>query len=159
MLANKEFYDEARAEFLKVLQHYPDHLYTYESLSSMEMYIHDPVAARTVLQKFFSKELKPEHKILKVMLESNQERLKSDISDEESKVIREELIDTHLQLYTFDRQWSHFLEAGRLSLLNGNEEAAKEHLKELVEQEGVPADISVKATSQLKKLRQKDNSI
>ena len=29
MLANREFYDEARAEFKKVLEQHPDHLFTH----------------------------------------------------------------------------------------------------------------------------------
>jgi tetratricopeptide (TPR) repeat protein len=132
MLANKEYYDEARIEFNKVLLKNPDHLYTHESLASMEMYIKDPEAARNALERFFNKELKPNRKILQVMLESNQERLKMARHVKSYQEIRSELIDTQLKLYAIDNRRERLLQIADLAILNTDYETAETNLNTLL---------------------------
>ena len=152
MLANKEFYDEARAEFKKVLQQHPDNLYTLESLASMELYINDPDTARKALERFFNKELEPNRKVLLVMLECNRERLLLEESAVDSYEIRNELIETHLMLYKSDKQPEHLLEAAELALLNDDNRTARTHLKTILESKGLSTDITAKASSHLNTL-------
>lgn len=149
MLANKEFYDEARTEFKKVLKQHPDHLFTHESLASMEMYIEDPEAARDALERFFNKELTPNRKILLVMLESNQARLKMVELTTNYPEIRSELIETYLRLYKSDKQPEHLLEASELAYLNNDHETARNHLMELLKSKGISTEIAAKALSRL----------
>ncbi len=156
MLANKEYYDEARIEFNKVLLKNPDHLFTHESLASMEMYIKDPDAARETLESFFNKELKPNRKILQVMLESNQERLKMAKTVEVYHQIRTELIDTQLSLYAKDNKHERLLEVAELAILNDDFETAEDNLEKLLERDDVPTDLYTEATARLKTLTQKD---
>jgi tetratricopeptide (TPR) repeat protein len=152
MLANQEFYNEARDEFKKVLEQHPDHLFTHESLASMELYIHDPEASRTALEPFFNKDLKADRKILQVMLECNQERLKLNKNESGANVIRKELIETYLMLYEVEKQPVHLLQAAELALLNNDYDAAKNHLRELLKNVGLNTKISGKATSLLRTL-------
>lgn len=156
MLANQEHYNEAREEFNKVLLKHPDHLFTHESLASMEMYVDDPDGARTALERFFNKELEPDTKILQVMLESNQERLKMAKNVKAYHQIRTELIDTQLSFYAIDNMHERLLEVAELAILNNNFETAEENLKRLRERENVPTDLYTEATARLKKLTQKD---
>jgi len=152
MLANQEFYDEARSEFKKVLKQHPDHLYTHESLASMELYIKDSEAARDALERFFNKELEPDRKILQAMLECNQERLLLEKPTSDKHEIRSELIETHLMLYKSDKQPEHLLEAAELALMNNDNKSAEIHLKTLLERKGLSTEIRAKASSHLNTL-------
>ncbi|MBE0576205.1 MAG: hypothetical protein IH613_09945 [Desulfuromonadales bacterium] len=149
MLANQEFYDEARNEFKKVLKQHPDHLYTHDSLASMEMYIEDSEAARDALELFFNKELKPDRKILQVMLECNQERLNIEALAADHSEIRNELIETHLMLYEVNKRPELLLEVAELALQNKDFETAEINLKVLLESDGVSTEIASKARSHL----------
>jgi hypothetical protein len=149
MLANQEFYDEARNEFKKILKQHPADLYTHESLASMELYINDPEAARDALELFFNKGLKPNRKILQVMLEINQERLNIVELTANHPEIRNELIETHLMLYKSNKRPEHLMEVAELSLQNNDFETAEINLKLLLESDGVSSEIAAKASSQL----------
>jgi hypothetical protein len=157
MLANKEYYDEARIEFNKVLLKNPDHLFTHESLASMEMYIKDPDAARYALERFFKKELMPNRKILQVMLESNLERLKMARHVENYQEIRSELIDTQLSLYAADKRRERLLEIADLAILNTDYETAETNLTTLLKNEDTATALYAKASARLKTLAQKDS--
>ncbi len=157
MLANKTFYDEARTEFIKVLEQHPKHLFTYDSLASMELYINDPEAARDVLGIFFDKGLEADRKILKVMLETNQARLKLENLSARYSEIRSELIETHLILHKRDKQPEHLLEAAEFALIDNDYDTARTHLKTLLESEGISADISRKASFHINAMKQKQD--
>ena len=157
MLANKDNYDEARVEFNKVLLKHPDHLYTYESLASMEMYIKDPDAARDALEKFFNKELKANKIILQVMLESNLERLKIAQNIDRNQEIRSELIDTMLNLYATDNKRERLLEIADLAILNTDYETAETNLNTLLKNEDTATELYAKASARLKTLAQNDS--
>jgi hypothetical protein len=157
MLANKEYYDEARIEFNKVLLKNPNHLFTYDSLASMEMYIKDPDAARDALERFFNKELKPNREILQVMLESNLERLKMAQNIEINQEIRSELIDTQLNLYATDNKSERLLEIAELAILNTDYETAETNLNTLLKNEDTATALYAKASARLKTLAQKDS--
>ena len=157
MLANKEYYDEARIEFNKVLLKNPDHLFTHESLASMEMYIKDPDAARYALERFFNKELKPNREILQVMLESNLERLKMAQNIERNQEIRSELIDTQLNLYATDNKRERLLEIADLAILNTDYETAETNLNMLLKNEDTATALYAKASARLKTLAQNDS--
>jgi hypothetical protein len=156
MLANQEHYNEARAEFNKVLLKHPDHLFTHESLASMEMYVDDPDAARAALERFFNGELEPDTKILQVMLESNQQRLKMARHVETYQQIRTELIETQLNLYAKDNQHERLLEVAELAILNDDFETAEENLEILIEHNDTHTGLSAAATDRLKTLTRKD---
>lgn len=157
MLANKEFYDEARIEFNKVLLKNPDHLYTHESLASMELYIDDPDAARISLERFFNKELEPNRKILQVMLESNLERLEMAQHFDSYQEIRSELIDTQLNLYATDNSNERLLEIADLAILNTDYETAESNLKALLTSEDVSTDLYAEASFRLSTISEKDS--
>ena len=157
MLAKKELYDEARTEFKKVIEQHPEDLFAHDSLASMELYINDPEAAREALEIFFIKGLKPDRKILKVMLETNQARLKLEKLSPSYPEIRSELIETYLLSYKTDKRPEHLLESAELALVDKDFETAAAHLKNLLTIEDLPAGLSVKASDLLNNLKQKDD--
>ncbi len=156
MLANQEHYDEARVEFNKVLLKHPDHLFAHESLASMEMYLDDPDAARATLDRFFNNELEPDTKVLRVMLESNQERLKMTSHIAVYQQIRRELIETQLRLYAKDKKYERLLDVADLAILNKDFEQAENSLATLLEHQDLPNDLYAEVTARLEQSTDKD---
>lgn len=157
MLANRQNYDEARSEFKKVLQQHPDHLYTIDSLASMEMYIDQPEAAREVLEVFFSKQLTPNNNILRTMLECNQERLRRERDATVLRKIRNELIATYLMRYKTNLQEEDLLHAARLASQNSGDNNDMPFLEKLLENKEISVETFTKASTRLAVLTQKDD--
>ncbi len=156
MLANQEFYDQSRSEFKQALKQHPEHLFTYESLASMEMYINEPEAARAVLERFFNKELKADSMILQIMLEINQQRLQAEQPADKYPKIRNELMDTHRLLYNADRQTEHLLVIAELALNNNDYETTRAYLKKLIQNKHRPTESDNRVSALNAELRRKE---
>ena len=68
-LANRGHYQLARTEYQQILNLHPRHLFTYEAMAQMELYIDSVWSAHKTLEPFYSESLVPNQAIRKIMQE------------------------------------------------------------------------------------------